>query len=208
MTRIISMILCAVAAAASLATLYITLFDTQTSGRSLERTDLSVAEVIGGRNAFWGDPKASYTLVEFADYECPPCRAAAKKMPTLLQSQESNVRMVFRNFPLTKLHPNAMPAAVLAERASDLGKFPQVHKALITGYVDALGRSKVAAENAISVTPSQEKAIRLRIDRDVAEGRRMGVDGTPAFFLCSPKGTVYRLKRIEDLPTLLRSNLD
>ena len=69
------------------------------------------------------------TVVEFGDFECPYCGAEEPVLKQLLQDHPE-VRLVFKNFPLTSIHPHAQPAAIAAECALDQGKFWEMHDAI------------------------------------------------------------------------------
>ncbi|HTP53171.1 MAG TPA: thioredoxin domain-containing protein [Anaeromyxobacteraceae bacterium] len=76
-----------------------------------------------------GPSDAWVTLVEFADYECPFCAAAEPTLEQLLQLYPGEVRLVFKNFPLS-IHPHAPAAAIAAECAGEQGKFWEMHDAI------------------------------------------------------------------------------
>src|SRR6185503_5429085 len=76
---------------------------------------------VGERDHVTGPPTAPVTLVEYGDFECSSCRKAWPMVKELQRRLGQNLRFVFRNFPLTKLHPNAERAAEAAEAASALG---------------------------------------------------------------------------------------
>src|SRR5580765_2036012 len=77
-----------------------------------------------------GPATAPVTLVEYGDFECSSCRKAWPMVKELQRRLGKNLRFVFRNFPLTKLHPNAEHAAEAAEAASAQGAFWQMHDRL------------------------------------------------------------------------------
>ena len=77
-----------------------------------------------------GDPDAPVTLVEYADYECPYCGAAYSVIKRVQKHFGKRLRFVFRNFPLTQIHPEAENAAEIAEFAGAHGRFWEMHDAL------------------------------------------------------------------------------
>jgi protein-disulfide isomerase len=77
-----------------------------------------------------GRDDAPVTLVEFGDYECPYCGAAYWELKKLQQEAGDEMRLVFRNFPLTQVHPHASQAAEAAEAAGAQGKFWEMHDIL------------------------------------------------------------------------------
>src|SRR3954465_799668 len=79
------------------------------------------------RDYIKGPDNASITLVEYGDYECPYCGQA---YPIIKQIQDyfgDNLRFVFRNFPLSQVHPHAQRAAEAAEEAGAQNKFWKMH---------------------------------------------------------------------------------
>ena len=77
-----------------------------------------------------GPDDAPVTLVEYGDYQCPYCGAAHPVMTALQSRFGEQLRFVFRNFPLTEVHPLAEPAAETAEFADAYGRFWEMHDAL------------------------------------------------------------------------------
>jgi protein-disulfide isomerase len=64
-----------------------------------------------------GNPDAAITVLEYGDFECPYCAAAAPVLRQLVDESDGRVRLVFRNFPLADVHPYALTAALAAEAA-------------------------------------------------------------------------------------------
>src|SRR5437879_10228450 len=86
---------------------------------------------------------ASLTLVEYGDYQCPYCGAAYPEVKRVQKKLGSELRFVFRNFPLTNIHEYAMNAAETAEAASAQGKFWPMHDFLYE-HQPTLGNTSVA----------------------------------------------------------------
>lgn len=144
---------------------------------------------VGERDHTSGATAAPVTLVEYGDFECPSCRKAYPMVKELQRRLGRNLRFVFRNFPLTKLHPHAQRAAEAAESAAAQGAFWQMHDRLferqvalkddnLIEYATDLGldadRMRVALEGG---------TYRARVKEDVLSGLESGVNGTPTFFL-------------------------
>ena len=135
-----------------------------------------------------GNPDAPVTVVEYGDYECPYCAAAAPVLRKLVDESDGQVRLVFRNFPLAEPHPFALTAALAAEAAGAQGSFWPMHDLLFTkqdrledvalrAYADRLGLdgSLVVGE------PAQQFAD--KVEADFAAGLAAGVSGTPTLFI-------------------------
>src|SRR5216684_4044487 len=84
---------------------------------------MSVSE----RDHMQGPADAPLTLVEYGDYQCPYCGAAYPVVKRLQKTLGNKLRFVFRNFPLTQMHPYALVAAEAAEAAALQGKFWEMH---------------------------------------------------------------------------------
>lgn len=136
-----------------------------------------------------GPANAGLVLVEYGDYQCPYCGVAHGVVQQIRHELGDAVRVVFRNFPLTNAHPQALPAAMVAEYAGQHGKFWQAHDALYdnqqqlgpafyTQLLETLQLPLQGLEEAL-----QNNTFGARIRQDMQSGERSGVDGTPAFFL-------------------------
>ncbi len=136
-----------------------------------------------------GDPDARITLVEYGDYQCPDAGFAYTVVKELQKKFGKNLRLVYRNFPLVRIHPMAEPAAEAAEFAAARGKFWEMHDALFENQEDLSG--PVLAELAEDLGLEPEAAVAAienqeylqRIEKDVEGGKRSGVHGTPTFFI-------------------------
>jgi protein-disulfide isomerase len=135
-----------------------------------------------------GNPEAPVTLVEYGDYECPYCGAAAPVLRRVVEESEGQVRLVFRNFPLPSVHPFALTAALAAEAAGAQGAFWPMHElifrrqhrlddAALRAYAEELGLdgSLVVGEPA--------QAFADKVEADFEAGLDAGVGGTPTVFI-------------------------
>ena len=80
-----------------------------------------------------GNSDAPITIIEFSDFQCPFCaRFHTQTLPLLLEEyiEQGKVKLVFRDFPIQSIHPNALPASVAAECANEQGKFREMHDML------------------------------------------------------------------------------
>jgi protein-disulfide isomerase len=139
-----------------------------------------------------GSPDAKVTVVVFSDYECPFCSGYARESWPLLEQdyvKTGKIKYVFRNFPLTALHKQAMKAHEAALCAGEQGKYWEMHD-LLSANSPALGTAAlVDYAGRVSLKQAQFQAClnaghNLRqIWQDVSEGQRAGVTGTPTFFM-------------------------
>ena len=132
---------------------------------------------------------ALVTLLEYGDYECPYCGEAHPTVEALRKVLGNRMRFVFRNFPLTQLHPHALLAAEAAEAVGESGKFWEMHDTLYENQ-DALDESHLlhyAALLGFEPAPLRRALeaddCKQRVKEDFASGARSGVNGTPTFFI-------------------------
>lgn len=135
-----------------------------------------------------GPAQAPVTMVEFSDYQCPYCRRAQSVVDEIVGKYQGKIRFVVRDFPLDG-HPRAMPAARAAHCAGEQGKFWDYHHGLLTGTgdfsdEDFKGRAVALGLNAGKFEACfQSSRYDEKIQASVADGARIGVSGTPAFFI-------------------------
>lgn len=103
---------------------------TRITNPPLDVSDVNTASVIAAeeRNGLIGDQvtgkkDSKVILVEYGDYQCPGCKGASTGVEKIIQEYGDRVAIVFRNFPITSIHPNAKAAASVAEAAGLQGKF-------------------------------------------------------------------------------------
>jgi len=136
----------------------------------------------------FGPSTAKVTIVEFSDFQCPFCSQAAEVTKLLREKYTSNVRFVFRQFPLP-FHPNAKAAAESALAAHAQGKFWQFHDTLfanqsklakgdLTDYAKQTGLNLTAYKAAVD-----GGKFTAAVEADVALGESVGVNGTPTLFV-------------------------
>ncbi|PRZ41895.1 thioredoxin-like protein [Antricoccus suffuscus] len=136
----------------------------------------------------YGALDAPVTVVEFADFECPYCAAAAPVLRALVDTSENQVRLAFRHFPLFQPHPYALTAALASEAASEQGAFWPMHGLLFKHQDRLADRDLVryAAEldlDTSSLVGAPAQRFGAAIERDYREAANLGVHGTPTVFL-------------------------
>jgi protein-disulfide isomerase len=136
-----------------------------------------------------GPADAPVTILEYGDYECPYCRGAFRDVHRLADQHPDLIRFVFRNFPIPQLHPHAEQAAEAAEAAAAQGRFWEMHELLLQPYSHLEIDSLVTYAEVTGLDIARfrrdltDRAYAPRIERDIAEGIRNGVNATPKFYV-------------------------
>jgi protein-disulfide isomerase len=152
----------------------------------LEAPRINVAGTAG--HPWTGGKDAAITIVEFSDFQCPYCRAAEPALKQIRSKYGDKVKLVYMDFPLG-MHPHAMDAAVAGRCAGDQKKFWEFHDAVFADQskLDAVGLKASAAKAGLDATKFSAcfdaKLGTAGIKADQAEGERLGVTGTPTFFV-------------------------
>jgi protein-disulfide isomerase len=147
-----------------------------------------VLPVTPGRDHIRGPVDAPVALVEYGDYECPHCGAAHPIVEAVREEMGDALRFVFRQFPLTTVHPHAELAAEAAEAAGVQGRFWQMHDLLfanqqrlampnLLSFAEALGLDMDRFEKDFRTSA------RAKVREDFVSGIRSGVNGTPTFYI-------------------------
>lgn len=136
-----------------------------------------------------GPRDAPFQLVEYGDFECPSCGWAFPQVERVRRALGDGLLFAFRHFPLTAAHPHALEAAEAAEAAAAQGRFWQMHR-LLFEHQAALGRGAlVSCAEALGLDVDRFTAdldahrYERKIRRQLLDGARSGVNGTPTFFV-------------------------
>ena len=140
---------------------------------------------------FKGDKNAKLTLIEFSDYQCPFCARHFREALPLIESEyirTGKLKYVFRDFPVISLHREAFKASEAAKCAEEQGKYWEMHDRIFVtqtvGPKDLMLHAqylKLELTNFQKCLDSEQQA--MRIHKDLADGQKAGVKGTPTFFL-------------------------
>jgi protein-disulfide isomerase len=150
----------------------------------------------------YGSQANKLVLIEYGDYQCPGCGAAYEPIKEITEKYKEKLTFVFRNYPLTSIHPNAKASAAAAEAAGKLGKYWEMHDVLyekqdewknassaernefFSSYAVGIGLDKATFSKTLADSVDE---INQKIAFDQALGQKVGVDGTPTFFLNGKK---------------------
>jgi protein-disulfide isomerase len=136
-----------------------------------------------------GPKDAKVTIVEFSDYQCPFCSQAEPLVDQVLAAYPKDVQRVYKQYPLTSIHQNALPASKAAVAAGKQGKFWEMHAKLFGNQreLNPDNYKKWAEELKLDV-PRFEKdmaspEVQSQIDKEMQEARAAEVTGTPTIFV-------------------------
>jgi len=146
-----------------------------------------------------GSHDAAITIIEFSDFQCPFCaRFHIQTLPIIMDEyiNEGKVKLVFRDFPIQSIHPNAVPASVAAECANEQEKFKEMHDMLFErqnewNNQETSGAMELFNQYAREMELKQEQFESCltsakyveEIKKDLNDGRTYGITGTPGFFI-------------------------
>ena len=157
-----------------------------------------------------GDIDAPITIIEFSDFQCPFCaKFHMQTLPTIMDEyiNKGTVKLVFRDFPIQSIHPNAVPASIAAECANEQEKFEQMYHMLFEKQKEWSNLETSYAITAFNQYASELQLNEEKFDsciknvkyieevqKDLNEGRTYGVTGTPGFFIGNEKIGFVELK--------------
>lgn len=148
-----------------------------------------------------GPKTQKVTFIEYGDYECPGCGHMYQTVHDITDKYSDKVTFIFRNFPLTSIHANALAAATAAEAAGLQGKYFEMHDMLYSNQ-DAWSTASVGDRTQIFQNYAQQigldvnkyksdltsKDITDKINRDISTGKNtFTINETPTFILDGKK---------------------
>lgn len=145
---------------------------------------------VSAEGAYTQGPKdAPVTIVEFSDFQCPFCSRVVATLKDVMRLYPRQVRLAFRDFPIVSLHPNAPKVAEAARCAGEQGKFWEYHDLLFASQAQTTTADfkrfaeqlKLDAASFTECLDSEKHA--AAVASDVQEGTRLGITGTPTFFI-------------------------
>ena len=154
-------------------------------------TQLKLA--VNSKDHIQGKNTAPLELVEYGDYQCPHCGHAYPIIKNVQRNLGPDLKFVFRNFPLSEIHPDAFNAAVAAEAAGLQKKYWDMHDIIFENqqaldfenlflYAKTIGLDLERFKDDI-----QKNTTTTKVEQDFESGVRSGVNGTPSFFINGKK---------------------
>jgi len=175
--------------------------------REIQTVSLTFAKDIEiSGSPFLGMAKAPVTIVVFSDFQCPYCAKLVEVMEEVLDLYPESVKIVFKNFPLAS-HQLAEPAARAALAAANQGKFWPYHDLLFENYRTFTATQLLEFAGRLGLDLQQfsgdmiSLGVRQQLARDIQEGRKAEVAGTPTVFVngrLAKDKTVAGLRQIID----------
>lgn len=167
-----------------------------------------------GSSAKWiGSSSAPVRIVEFADFQCPFCAENAQTIQRLQAKYPGRIAVVYRSFPLTKIHPEAHRAALAAECAADQGAFAAFHDLTylkqdsigIIKWAEIAERARVSDIKRFNKCLAGEQGL-SRLRADSTAGKSLKISGTPTLLvnnLLLPSGAPTE----DDLEELIKAKI-
>jgi len=155
----------------------------------------------------FGNTNSKITLIEYGDYQCPPCGNAYPIIKTLLDKYSDKMVLIFRNYPIADSHPNARAAAAAAEAAGLQDKFWPMHNKIYENQSEwssasVTDRNTIFSRYATEIGLDMNKFnsdissanVVKKINLDLAIGKQDGVNATPTLKLNGENLTVDKLE--------------
>ncbi|MCA9718571.1 MAG: thioredoxin domain-containing protein [Myxococcales bacterium] len=149
---------------------------------------LRVREIPLESSPIYGNERAPVTIIVFADFECPHCRAEAPKLRQTVDQFRGRARLIFKHFPLSS-HPRAKQAAIATEAAKQQGKFWEMHDIVFENQTALEDEDIVRYAQDIGLDMGKFRAAyesklgRDQVESDRALGEKLEITGTPAVFI-------------------------
>jgi protein-disulfide isomerase len=142
-----------------------------------------------------GNKNSKVTIIEYSDFECPFCARAYSDAVRQIKSnyKDNEVAIIYRDFPLNSIHPNAQKAGEAAECAGDQGMFIQMHDLMfergVSGGVTVMKQyaSEIGLDTGEFNDCLDSGKYASEVSDELQEGASLGVQGTPAFFVGNEK---------------------
>ncbi|NKB88390.1 MAG: thioredoxin domain-containing protein [Acidobacteria bacterium] len=137
----------------------------------------------------FGPEDAPITLVEFSDFECPYCGGFAATLERAKREYDGQIRLIYRQLPLSQIHPNAIKAGEASLCAEEQGRFWELHDAMFADQASLTVPDLKAKAGQLGLDQAAFDACldtgkyAAQVDEDLQLASRLGLDGTPALFV-------------------------
>lgn len=166
---------------------------------NVDQTKIVAASSASGNIAehVFGNKNSKVVLIEYGDFQCPACGSAYPNLKEVSEKYKEKIAFVFRNNPLTTIHPNARAASAAAEAAGLQGKYWEMHDVLYerqnqwssadttkrTSFFESYAKEAGVKDMDKFRTDMASKSVNSKIDYDLALGKKVPVTGTPTILL-------------------------
>jgi len=135
-----------------------------------------------------GDANAPLAMVEFSDFQCPHCKRLQPILEKVLDEYRGQVKLYFKNYPITRMHPDSATAAAAALAAGKQGKYWEFHDKLFGGDqehedMQVLEKYAKALKLDLKKWHSDLDAARSQVDTDHADGEKLNISSTPTLYI-------------------------
>ena len=158
---------------------------------------MSLKPPVSDKDHIQGEANAIIEFVEYGDYQCPYCGMAYPVIKNIQKKFGKDLKFVFRNFPLSKIHPHAKLAAIAAEASDKQERFWEMHDIIFENQKNLSNSFLIAYANEVGLdifqfkTDMNDETLIKKIESDFESGLRSGVNGTPSFFVNGEKYNEY-----------------
>lgn len=155
-----------------------------------------------------GNKDSKVVMIEYGDFQCPTCSTVAENIKIVTERHKDQLAFVFRNFPITSIHPNALAASATAEAAGLQGKYWEMNDKIFTSQntwtnLSAIDRTSYFNELARGLGLNLEsftndissERVSQKIAFDQALAKKVGVSGTPTVYI---NGEIIPLDKLTD----------
>lgn len=144
------------------------------------------SEYVRTHNPRFGSSSAPITIIAFIDFECPFCRRAYPEFEAIREKYSPVVQIVFKHFPLSSIHPNALPSAIAAQCAAQQNTFWQYYNQIFSSSLlseEAYNTyaSNVALNQSLFTRCQESSLTESQVLQDLQDGIDIGVRGTPTY---------------------------
>lgn len=157
------------------------LANTQVTPQDLERLAAATSPTFGSSSS-------TVTIVEFLDFSCPFSEASYGPLREVKQKYQDRIRVVYRDFPISEIHPRAFAAALAARCAHEQGKYLAYHDRLFANQENHEDADLLRYARAVGLNEAQFQSCYQSqkyasvVQADIQAGLQAGVQGTPTFF--------------------------
>lgn len=185
---------------------------------TLKKDNLPVTVNLSAADHRLGNPNAKVSVIEFADLQCPACKAFDPIVTQVIAEYSDRVSFVFKHFPLATIHQNAILGAMATEAAAVQGKFWEMKKTLYENQADwstSLDSKNKVVALAVSIGLNKEKFeanllnknLEEKVFVDLKEATNLKLGGTPSFIINNKKVDSVDLGSVEKFKAYLDKEL-